>query len=1126
MTREPLTESFRKVRFRFLAAVSIVLATVVMLFVWNAVREYRLVISAAEKSSASYASALKEHAERVLAEADNCIRDITDEINDNGGIASTQSEKFYRKLRQSATSGPQFSSVYVVDKNGLIIAHSQEFGIKPVNLADRDYFLHHRNNPSSGLFISTPFVSRVSGTSRFSLSRPLKDDSGGFLGIVAVTYEASYFQKFYTSIEIGSTGRITLASTNGEILVQEPHHTAPPLSSLTRSPLFTVHVPQNPKDTIQFISSLSGDMRIVSYQKLDSFPVVAIVSFNKNEVASPWRLSLYKQLAILLLLIAAVVQLSRMFLSQFMKLDQTRAQLQSQSSDLQIKAELLDSASDAILLLDGNGRLNYFNNALCVISGRRREELASSLIQAIEPPEYAENATENIRALIDSGQDAVFESAYLGKTGEMIPVEVHARPVVTSGEAQILSVVRDIRDRKEADRKMSAIAREWRETFDSVEDVIWLLNMDRVILRANRATQTTFSISQQQALGMRCCDIIHTDSTQHETCPFDEMKTNGKRATAQVSLNRRWYEITLDPVFDEGGTVINAVHVTKDITALKQSELREHLRSEILERIARGDSLTDLLSFIARSIEQERPEALCSILLVSRDGKRLLSGAAPSLPDAYNTAVHLTRIGEGIGSCGTAAFRRERVVVEDISVHPFWKNFSPATDAGLRSCWSEPIISSSGKLLGTFAIYHRETALPGEDEIRLIEQASAFASIAIERSRNEEERNELEEQLHQSQKMEAIGHLAGGMAHDFNNLLTPIVIYSEMLKKTIPDDTTKLQSRLEAISSAALKARDLIQQLLSFGRKQLMETKPVDLNEIVSSFLTIIRRTLRENIEIELRLSPQQQVISADSSKIEQIILNLAINAQDAIAENGDITIETGQVLIDNEYARTHPDLLSGSYVLLQITDSGCGMSKETLKHIFEPFYTTKQPGQGTGLGLANVYGIVKQHNGHIEVQSSINSGTAFRIYFPALDSLPDATVSAEASISFDHAGSGTILLVEDNDMVREMAEELLSELGYAVLAEDHPQKALDRVSQHNLEIDLVVTDVVMPGMNGRRFFESLKREQPKIGKVLYMSGYDNEVMSEGKLGEGEYFLQKPFTIDSFQAKIKEILNS
>jgi len=531
-----------------------------------------------------------------------------------------------------------------------------------------------------------------------------------------------------------------------------------------------------------------------------------------------------------------------------------------------------------------------------------------------------------------------------------------------------------------------------------------------------------------------------------------------------------------------------------------------------------------LLRFIVLAIEKECPEALCSILLVDHEGKRLVGGVAPSLPDAYNRAVDGTKIGEGIGACGTAAFRGERVVVEDINTHPFWKGFVPAQQAGLRSCWSEPVFSSTGQLLGTFAVYKRNVSTPSEDELQLIQQAAAFAGIAIERSKNAQEREQLENLLSQSQKMEAIGHLAGGVAHDFNNLLTPIIIYSDMLKRALPDDE-KMHSKIDGIIKASHKARDLTQQLLSFGRKQVMQMQVQDLNEIVSSFFSIMRRTLRENIDITLQLAEQPSMVYADRSKIEQVLLNLAINAQDAIAENGSIVLETGQVLIDDEYARLHPGMKTGYFILLSVTDNGCGMSDETMRHIFEPFFTTKPVGHGTGLGLANVYGIVKQHNGYISALSKPEQGTTFKIFFPLTDEQPGVAEKQLQNGDDRPAGAETILLVEDNEMVRTMAVDLLEGFGYTLLVAEHPEKALEIV-RTAARIDLVISDVVMPGMNGKQLFEQINTDRPEIDKVLYISGYtDNVIVSNGVLEEGLHFLPKPFTADALIAKVMELLH-
>lgn len=815
---------------------------------------------------------------------------------------------------------------------------------------------------------------------------------------------------------------------------------------------------------------------------------------------------------------------SFLFFIQLKNIKAANLSLLSQQQDLQLKAEMLDSASDAILLLDKHGHLLQFNNALCCITGRKRPELENMRIQDLKPPENAGMVEERIQRILTIGE-AAFESVYLHVSGTLVPVEVHARSIEIGKNRHVLCEIRNISDRKIADDKIMSAVKEWQGTFDAVEDAVWLLDMNRKVVRANRATQQIFDKTPCEFVGHSCCKGAHADKQPHQTCPFERMLETKKRASMQMSIGNRWFEVSLDPVFSEDGTIINAVHIVKDITELKKSELREHIRSEMLECIARGESLSQLLSFIALSIEKERHGSLCSILLVDDDGRRLLNGAAPSLPDFYNKAVNRTKIGEGVGACGTAAFRQERVVVEDIATHPFWKGFTAAQEAGLRSCWSEPIFSASGQLLGTFAIYHRQPATPGDDEIRLIEQASAFAGIAIERSRNEAVRNELEQQLNQSQKMEAIGHLAGGVAHDFNNLLTPIIIYAEMLKRMMPDDE-KLVPKVDGIINASHKARDLTQQLLSFGRKQVMQMQVIDLNVAITSFYSIMRRTLRESIDIKLQLSSQAAIIRADRSKLDQVILNLAINAQDAIEDTGQIIIETGQVMLDDEYARLHPGMRPGDYILLAFKDDGYGMSDETLRHIFEPFFTTKQVGHGTGLGLANVYGIVKQHNGYIAAVSKVGCGTTFKIYFPLEIEQPDGANAAVEYSTSDHAGTETILLVEDNEMVRSMTAELLEGLGYRVYVGEYPEHALELIKRNPEKIDLMITDVVMPGMNGQQLFERINAERPDIDRVLYMSGYTNNVIvNAGALEEGIHFLQKPFTVDALMSKVKELLH-
>ena len=391
-----------------------------------------------------------------------------------------------------------------------------------------------------------------------------------------------------------------------------------------------------------------------------------------------------------------------------------------------------------------------------------------------------------------------------------------------------------------------------------------------------------------------------------------------------------------------------------------------------------------------------------------------------------------------------------------------------------------------------------------------------------ERIETETEKKLLKDQLNQIQKIESIGRLAGGIAHDLNNLLTPIIGYSELLKKNFGQEN-KSHYMAEQILQASDKAKILVQQLLSFSRKQILDMKVVDLNQIIVNFHDILRRTIRENIEIHLSASAQKYNIRADVNQVEQIIMNLAVNAQDAIGGKGTITIETSPTDLDEGYARQHVSVTPGRFLMLAVTDTGCGMDSETVEHIFEPFFTTKPVGQGTGLGLATVYGLVKQHEGNIWVYSEPGKGTTFKIYFPIVDEEVAAEEVVEVQQAQFSADNYTILLVEDNKMLRCMVRDLLTNYGFEVIEAESPEQALKMVEGR--PINLLVTDVVMPEMSGPELHSLLVERYPGL-IVLFMSGYTSTVIvNHGVLGSGVNFIQKPFSIDSFLLKVEGLLN-
>jgi nitrogen-specific signal transduction histidine kinase/ActR/RegA family two-component response regulator len=392
-----------------------------------------------------------------------------------------------------------------------------------------------------------------------------------------------------------------------------------------------------------------------------------------------------------------------------------------------------------------------------------------------------------------------------------------------------------------------------------------------------------------------------------------------------------------------------------------------------------------------------------------------------------------------------------------------------------------------------------------------------------ELKRAEEEKALLQEQLRQSQKVEAIGRLAGGIAHDFNNLLTVIKGYSELSRLRFKEGDP-LRENMDEIQNATERAASLIRQLLAFSRRQVMEMKVLDLNTLLRDLDKMLRRVIGEDIALVTLLAEDLGRTRADVGQIEQVIMNLAVNAKDAMPSGGKLTIETANVELDKSYARSHVDVKQGHYVMFSVSDTGVGMTTEVRERIFEPFFTTKEKGKGTGLGLSTTYGIVKQSGGHIWVYSEQGKGTTFKIYLPRVNE-PLEDITKDVLKEKLPRGNETILVVEDEEEVRKLTAKILERQGYRILETSNGDDALLACERRKGPIHLMLADIVMPGMSGSELAKLLKPLYPEI-KILYMSGYtDNAVVRHGVLKKGVNYIQKPFTTEGLARKVREVLD-
>ncbi|MBI5742947.1 MAG: PAS domain S-box protein [Elusimicrobia bacterium] len=783
---------------------------------------------------------------------------------------------------------------------------------------------------------------------------------------------------------------------------------------------------------------------------------------------------------------------------------------------------IFTNVSDLVLLLkllpSGAPIIQDVSESVVKLLGFSRNELVGRPISVLDPeltasaPEIAESIISDRRKAAAEGRSFVVK--HTCKDGTVREFECSANLCAAGRENLAISVERDISERLRTETELRFRA----ELLDNATDAIHALELDGRIIYVNETVVRTTGYSREELLGM---NVSRLDS------PADAELAQGRlrRLFADGAGRFRLLRVRKDgssfPVEAYArvaslGDKKLIIAVDRDITELERSEaeMREsyeiqHALNDILRQSLTPLPLQKKLSAhlaVLFSIPWLAVEPRGAIFLSGGDSLVLTAqqGLAPELLAAC------ARLPFGKCLCGKAAKSGETITSSCVnSDHDI--SYEGIAQHGH---YCAPILAS-GKVLGVVNLYLKEGVVVNGKRLDFLKAVSDILAADILRSR-------VEEQLVHSQKMEAIGHVAGGVAHDFNNILSAIMGYASFLGAGIPAGDPR-RADLEEILKAGERATGLTRQLLAFSRKQVISSTALDLDAVVPEVVKMIRRIVAENIEFVTALASAPAKVLANQGQLEQVLLNLAVNARDAMPGGGKLTFETALVALGENYTAGDPEVLPGRYVMLAVSDTGAGMSPEIKARIFEPFFTTKEQGKGTGLGLSTVYGIVKQSGGNIYVYSEPGKGTTFKLYFPVAGTQEPVKEEARPATA-PHTGTGTLLLVEDDEPVRRFLARLLTQNGYTVLEADSPDAALELCGERR-DIRLMLTDMIMPRMNGFELARAVAERAPGV-KVIFMSGYTDNALAgmQGAAAQGITFLEKPLNSDIVLQKVRDAL--
>ena len=737
-------------------------------------------------------------------------------------------------------------------------------------------------------------------------------------------------------------------------------------------------------------------------------------------------------------------------------------------------AAIVESSADAIFSRSLEGDIRSWNSGAERIFGFAPEEIIGRNVADLVPPDDARDLPARFDRIRAGESLTQLEVTCVRKDGSRFPALLTVSPM-RDHDGRIVgaaSVVHDITERRRFQAALIESEAEYRSTFEEAPVGIAHITLDGHVIRANASILAMFGLAGVPADRIDFDAVTHPEDRDLDRDAGLELYSGARKRHAIDKRFKRpdgtyfWGHVTTSLHRDASGAPRYLIAMIEDVTE------RRRAQQEINHLFNLSPDMIGAFDYEGRFLRVN--PAWTQVLGYPSDelvGRRFIELVHPD--DVESTLAELGDI-------------------------------------------------TTGKIVFGFTNRYRTTS----GEFRYIEwhsKADAASGVIYAVARDTTERRSLELQLNQAQKMEAVGRLAGGVAHDFNNLLTAILGFAEMtLEQLEPGDPRR--DDVQQIMNAGNSAASLTRQLLAFSRKQIMEPQLIDMSAVVASTQELLRRLIGEDITLVTEVGTDACLVNADKGQIEQVIMNLAVNARDAMPDGGTLTISTTVVDHDEAFVEANPGAAAGPHIRLAIADTGTGMPPHVLAHVFEPFFTTKAQGKGTGLGLATVYGIIKQSGGHIAVESTVGSGTTFLISLPLVTGQPDADRATDVCL-LDARGSETILFVEDQQEVRDVIRRSLVSRGYRVLEAADGAPALDLLARHNEDVHLLLTDVIMPAMSGRQLAETVAARTPGV-RVLYMSGYtDDAVLKDGVLSAGIDFIRKPFTSEQLASRVRAALD-